>query len=236
MAYDFNQTNPSAEAGTPNITGAAASSIRASTWPYKRHADQSVPHSLLLRPPPFAEVTSDPTLSAINSVQSSIDRLERTMRLLSAPWLVEPPDSESFHLGGGIVMPAQDGLFHTVVTIKCPPGRNGVLREIANVVVGGAWSDFDGNAVWQIVRNPPSGTATASPERNYNNILASYGLINNPAKISGIRIFENDVIAWVIKNVGLPVAGENVGALLGGWFYPRTWDDQFERQDQNVSW
>lgn len=234
--YGENDTGPSSAAGMPNATTAAASSIRASTWPYKRHADQSVPHNLLLRPPPFAAGTDDPTLAAINSVQNSIDRLERTMRLLSAPWIIPPPDSESFHKADGITMPAQDGAFHIVVSITCPPGRNGVMNEIANVVVGGAWSDFDGNAIWQIVRNPPAGTAAVSAERNYDKIKASYGLIINPAKISGIRLFENDVMNFVIKNVGLPVAGENVGALLGGWFYPRTWDDQFERQDQQISW
>jgi hypothetical protein len=236
VAYDINDTGPSAASGQPNGTTAAASSIRASTWPYQRHADKALPHNILLRPPASAGPSDDPTLAEIVAVQNSIQRLERTMRLVAAPWILEPPDSESFHKAAGITMPAQDGAFHEVVRIVCPAGRNGVLRKIANVVVGGAWSDFDGNAIWQIVRNPPAGAATAAPERNYDNILASYGLINNPAPISAIRIFENDVIAWVIKNVGLPVAGENVGALLDGWFYPRTWDDQYEQQDQNVAW
>lgn len=236
MAYDFNATGPSAAAGQPNATQASASSIRDTTWPYKRHADQSVPHRLLLRPPAAADSFDDPTLSEISAVVDSMQRLERTMRLLSAPWLIEPPDSESFHLAGGITMPAQDGLFHIVVTVTCPSGRNGVVKEIANVVVGGAWSDFSGDVVWQITRNQNSGAAAMMAERNYNNILASYGLITNPAKISGIRIFENDVLSFVIKNVNLPAAGENVGALLGGYFYPRTWDDQFERQDQLISW
>jgi hypothetical protein len=237
MAYDRNNTSPSAAAGQPNGTNAAASSIRATTWPYQRWADQSVPPNILLRPPVAVPVSDDPLIGSIGDLQSVMQQVQRSTRLISAPWLIEPPDSESFHLAGGIVMPAVDGVFHTVVTIPCPPGRNGVLKGIANVVVGGAWSDFSGDAIWQIVRNPPAGPNTGGfAERNYQNILASYGLINQPAKISGIRLFENDVIAFVIKNVALPVAGEEAGALLDGYFYPRTWDDQFDAQDASVAW
>ncbi len=236
MAYDRNITGPSAAAGQPNATGASSSSIRASTWPYKRAADHSIPHNILLRPPEQPDAPDDPLLLAIASLQQTMQQVQRSTRLISAPWIIPPPDSESFHKGSGIVMPAQDGLFHTVVSITCPPGRNGVMNEIANVVVGGAWSDFSGDAIWQIVRNQAAGAGATMAERNYEDIESSYGLINNPAKISGIRIFENDVLAFIFKNANLPVAGEEVGALLGGWFYPRTWDDQFEAQDQSVAW
>jgi|SRR5882757_6259999 len=236
MAYDQNNTSPSAAAGQPNATGASSSSIRASTWPYKRAADHSISHNILLRPPEQPDASDDPLLLTIAALQQTMQQVQRSTRLISAPWLIEPPDSESFHLGGGITMPAADGAFHTVVSITCPPGRNGVLNRIANVVVGGAWSDFSGDAIWQIVRNQATGAAATMAERNYQDIEASYGLINNPAKISGIRIYENDVLAFLFKNVLLPVAGEEVGALLGGYFYPRTWDDQFEAQDQSVAW
>ncbi len=166
-----------------------------------------------------------------------MQQVQRSTRLISAPWLIEPPDSESFHLAAGIVVPAVDAFFHTVVSITCPPGRNGVLKEIANVVVGGAWSDFSGDVIWQIVRNPGAGNNTGGfAERNYQNIQASLGLISSPTKISGIRIHENDVIAFVIKNVALPISGEEAGALLGGYFYPRTWDDQFDAADAPIAW
>jgi hypothetical protein len=234
MAYAVDSTNPSDVAGQPNGTDAASSSIAQTTWPYKRRADRSVQPNILLRPPAPAAPSDDPTIDAINSVQTVMQQVQRSVRLVAAPWLIEPPDSESFHLGGGIVMPAVDGLYHVVVTITCPPGRNGVINKIANVVVGGAWSDFSGDAIWQIVRN--QGTGQTAAERNYQNVLASYGLINAPARISGIRIFENDVISWVFQNVALPVAGEEVGALLGGYFYPRTWDDQFDAKDHSVAW
>jgi hypothetical protein len=238
MAYAKNpQNSPSAAVGQPNATDAASSKITQSTWPYRRAADYTLPNNLLLRPPPAPPVTDDPTIDAINSVQAVMQQVSRSTRLIAAPWLIEPPDSESFHQGAGIVIPAQDGFFHTVVTVVCPPGRNGVVKRIANVVVGGAWSDFSGDAIWQIQRNPGAGNNTGGwAERNYQDVEASYGLINAPTRISGIRIFENDVIVWVMKNVNLPVAGEEVGALLSGYFYPRTWDDQFEAGDGSVAW
>jgi hypothetical protein len=236
VAYDRNNTSPSAAVGAPNATDAAASSIRAVTWPYRRYADQGLPPKILLRPPDPPPASDDPTITAIVAVHDALDRIDRSMRLLSAPWLVMPPDGESFHKGGGIPMPAADGLFHVVVTVTCPPGRNGVLNRIANVVVGGAWSDFSGDAIWQITRNQSTDPTQTMAERNYEDIEASYGLISAPAPIAPIRIFENDVLSFVIKNVALPAAGEEVGALLGGFFYPRTWDDQWDAQNQNISW
>lgn len=233
MAYQ-DTTSPSAAANQPNATGAAASSVAETTWPYKRRRDLSVPMPILLRPPDAPPASDDPTIDAINDVQSVMQQVQRSTRLIAAPWLIEPPDSESLHLAGGIAMPAQDGAFHVVLSVTCPPGRNGVIKQLANVVVGGAWSDFSGDAIWQIVRNP--GTGITAAERNYENILASLGLIAQPAPVSGIRIFENDVLQWVIKNVNLPASGEEVGALFGGYFYPRTWDDQFDANDQSVAW
>jgi hypothetical protein len=237
MAYDRNNTtSPSAAAGQPNITDAASSSIRASTWPYKRTADVSIPHNIALRPPDAPAGTDDPLISSVGDLQNVMQQVQRSTRLISAPWLIEPPDSESFHLAAGITVPAVDGLFHTVVTVTCPPGRNGVIKEIANVIVGGAWADFSGDAIWQIVKNPGAGNNTGGfAERNYENILASLGLVSLPAKISGIRIYENDIIQWVVKNIALPTTPK-AGALLGGYFYPRTWDDQFEAADNPVAW
>ena len=236
MGYDKNNTDPSGAAGEPNATGASSSRIDKTTWPYVRHADSALPPNILLRPPDGPDAAADPLVGAMQNVDDSIQRLERTTRLLSAPWIIEPPDSESFHKGNGILIPAVDGLFHEIVRIVCPPGRNGVIREIANVIIGGGFSDFSipPQFTWQIVRNPGTGLTTA--ERNYEAIQASYGAINAPTKISAIRIFENDVIAFVGQNFLLPVAGESVAALLGGWFYPRTWDDQFDRQDKSISW
>src|ERR1700684_1309627 len=109
MAYDVNKTDamgPSEASGQPNATRAAASSISAVTWPCKRHADRTVPTNIILRPPDPPPVSDDPTIDAIAALQRVMQQVQRSTRLISAPWLIEPPDSESFHLAAGIAIPA----------------------------------------------------------------------------------------------------------------------------------
>lgn len=237
MAYEKLFVDPSDAAGEPPATDAAASSIRASTWPYSRRADVNVGPRILLRPPDAPPTSDDPLISAIASLQDVMQQVQRAARLISAPWLIEPPDSESFHNGAGVALPAISAtVFTTVLSITVPQGRNGVIKRIANVIVGGAWADFSGDAVWQIVRNPGAGTNTGGfAERNYEKVLFSTGVTNAPTQISGIRIFENDVIQWVVRNNALPT-GVNAGAVFSGYYYPKTWDDQFDRGDQPVAW
>jgi hypothetical protein len=226
---DWNPVDPVDEAFPPlypNSTGAASANDEAQNHPHRLHADRLAGPHIILRPRDPAPASSDPMLAAFECLEDSINRLQQNIRAIAAPWIVQPPDSESFHLASGIAIPAQDGLFHTVVQIQVPPGRNGVLNKIANVFVGGGFNDYSGNIIWQIVRNPGPGITTA--ERNYENIQASLGSTAIPGKIAGIRIFENDTIALVVKNVNIAVAGQIIGGLLGGWFYPRTWDDVHE--------
>jgi hypothetical protein len=175
-----------------------------------------------------AAPSDDPTAAAIAELQSTQGKVLNTARLAAAPYLVPPPDSESFHLAAGIPLPAiTPATFSTVVRVVVPPGRNGVLNKIANEFVGGGFTDFSGNIVWQIVRNPGPGLQTA--ERNYENIVASLGAVARPAQISPIRLYENDVIELVVNNNAIVVGGETIAGLLGGYFYPRSYDDQFER-------
>lgn len=237
MSYDKLFADPSDAAGEPPVTDAAASSIRGSTWPYSRRADLSLGPRIILRPPAPPAETSDPTIAAIDDLRGVMQQVQRATRLISAPWLIEPPDSESFHFTAGIAVPAISATVFTVVlAFTVPAGRNGVIKKIANVIVGGAWADFSGDAIWQIVRNPSAGANTGGfAERNYQNIQASLGLINQPTQISGIRIFENDVVQWVLRNNALPT-NINAGALLSGYFYPKTWDDQFDTSDNPVAW
>jgi hypothetical protein len=239
MAYNTLDTSPGQKTVSigkqdPNDSWANPTA----SYPYRRTADRHadlMPVTLHPRPS-----NVQPGLLDIESIledqRHALRQIARGIRLISAPWLVEPPDSESFHKGSGIVMPAISAtVFSVIASVTCPPGRNGVLNRIANVIVGGAFSDFSGDFVWQIRRNQSGNATDTMAERNYENITASYGLIIAPAQISGIRIFENDVIQLVGRNNALPL-GTSLGGLLGGYFYPRTWDDQFDRQDSSNSW
>lgn len=191
-------------------------------------------HRIALRAP----ASIAPVISSDNPQQSILDALNRlvmTTARLAAPWLVFTPDSESFTYTSGITMPAMDAAFHTIVQFTVPNGRNGALYQIANPV-SGVFQNNSGDLIWQIRRN--SGASEIAAERNYENIQAVLGLMESPSRIAVIRIFENDVISLVVQNVNLPPGGQNLSGRLGGHFYPKTWDDEYEQsqQNQNTSW
>jgi hypothetical protein len=226
----------------PKMVGIPAASDDATqNKPYRHYADRNLPNNILLRPPasngPNAsdpEYIGAPILSAIAELQATMQAVARSVRLLSAPWLKPPPDAESFHVGAGIIIPAIGATFTPVVSITVPPGRNGVIKWLANKYVGQGFTDFSGALIWQILRNPGSGLTAA--ERNYENILYSIGDTEHPTKISPIRIFENDVIQLVIQNVNIPPNAQVIAGLFGGYYYPRTWDDQFDAADASTAW
>ena len=77
---------------------------------------------LILRPPPTEPVSTDPTIAAIQDTQSVLQQIQRATRLISAPWLIEPPDSESFRNTAGVALPAISATVFTVVAqVTCPP-------------------------------------------------------------------------------------------------------------------
>jgi hypothetical protein len=209
--------------------------------PYKRFVDQAAPSRLLLRPPAEGGSHDDPYIAALTDIAGLVHQSTKVLRGVAAPWLAMPPDGESFHQAAGITIPAIGASLSTVVSITCPQGRNGVLNRIANTFIGGGFNDFSGNIIWQILRNPsgvspfPVSGVTAA-ERNYQNIQASLGMTLAPTPIAPIRIFENDVIVLAVENVSVVVAGQLIGGLFGGWFYPRTWDDLFDQRSKVMDW
>jgi hypothetical protein len=227
MAYALIDTTPGAAHSTDPLSNKTYD-------PYKRNADQSAPSGLLLRPPDAGDPETDPTLLSLSALDTSVDQMSRTLRGVAAPWLAMPPDGESFHLAAGITLPAIGPGFTQVVSITCPNGRNGVLNKIANTFIGGGFNDFSGNIIWRIQRNTSTGITAA--ERNYQNILASLGMTNNPVSIAPIRLFENDILELDVSNVSVVVASQIIGGLLGGWFYPRTWDDLFDQRTKLLDW
>ena len=134
------------------------------------------------------------------------------------PWVYPPADAEPFDPQTWITMPAVvPGTEVQVLALTVPLGKNGVIQKFGNVVIGAGWVEGTGDLIWRILRD---GAAV----RNYQNILASLGNVSNPVDC-GIRIFENEVIQVVIENVALVPGGQQVGARLRGWFYPKAHDE-----------
>ena len=197
-------------------------------------------HNIIMRPDsvdrtaPSSDIGG--AVDVLQDIQNAVSRQARSTSLIAAPWLTFPPDGESFHNAGGIIIPAIAATFTTILSITVPRGRNGVLNRLANAFYG-VFQNFSGDLIWRLVRNP--GSAIVAAERNYENVAAVLGLTENPVEIAPIRIYENDVIALQVSNTALAPAGQECGAVLGGWYYPRTWDDEFElsrKAQKNVSW
>lgn len=124
-----------------------------------------------------------------------------------------PPDGLAFDYTSYIALPviAASGV---VVTFTVPEGFHGVIKRVGNVIVGGGWTEGSGSLIWQILAN-------AGVIRNYDNILASLGAVNNPAETAGILVYEQQLVVLQVSNVSLAAGGVQAGGRLSGWFYPK---------------
>jgi hypothetical protein len=135
-----------------------------------------------------------------------------------------PPQGVEFRYHNGITIPAV-GVTSNVLQLAVPKGMNGIINRLANVVNGPGYADFAGTTQWQLFTDLTSGTlapnfGTGVAGASFGTLVASLGAINNPAILNGIRIRENQLVTLQFTNVSLAPAGQIVGALLGGFFYP----------------
>ena len=128
-----------------------------------------------------------------------------------------PDRGEDFERAAYVAIPAV-GASAVVVQFKVPEGRNGMIKRIANVFVGGGFTEGQGGIVWQIFQDFTPGGGVVAPD--FDNIVASLGSVNNPSNIDGIRIKENQLVTLLVKNVSIVVAGQVIGGRLGGYYYP----------------
>lgn len=136
------------------------------------------------------------------------------------PWVFPPAEWTNLDLSNYVALPAI-GAQANVIQFQVPLGQNGVIQKIANNFVGGNWVEGSGGVVWQILvdNSPPPGSTS------YDNILDSLGSPANPVRIAGFRIFENQVLTLVVKNVGVVLAQQLSGGRLLGYLYPREMED-----------
>ena len=138
------------------------------------------------------------------------------------PWIYQPVNWENLDKINYVTLPAI-GSSSNIISFTVPPGRNGIINKVACNFVGGGWVEGSGDVVWRILIDgtPPPGAT------DYDNILASLGGPSQPTGIAGFRIFENQVVTFVVVNSasgangGVVLAGQRAGARLTGWTYPR---------------
>ena len=136
-------------------------------------------------------------------------------------WLYPPSQWENLDLLDYEPLPAI-GADATILSFRVPTGRNGVIQKVANNFVGGGWTEGSGDVIWRILVDG----ATPPGANSYATILGSLGSPANPVGISGFRIFENQLLTFIAHNNAVIVAGQQVGARLVGYLYPREYEDE----------
>jgi hypothetical protein len=132
-----------------------------------------------------------------------------------------PPEGEDFEFHAYVAIPAQ-GASGVVVQFLVPEGRNGIIKRIANVFVGGGFQEGQGNVIWKLFQDFQGGGGPVVP--NFENIVASLGSVAAPSTIDGIRVKESQLVTLQVTNVGIVPAGQLIGGRLGGYFYPKDLD------------
>lgn len=146
---------------------------------------------------------------------------QSTVSVIRPPWIDPPTNWENIDQDNYVLLGAI-GSTVTIISYVVPPGRNGVIKKVANNFVGGGWVEGTGDIVWRILVDgtPPPGATS------YDSILASLGNPASPTGIAGFRIFENQLLTLVAfnnaagPNGGVIVAGQRVGGRFVGWNYP----------------
>jgi hypothetical protein len=134
-------------------------------------------------------------------------------------WIFPSMNSVHFDNAGDIPIPAV-GIESAIFSFTVPKGFNGVMKEIANSIIGGGFTDGSGQLVWRILQN-------SQAVRGKENILNSLGSVAMPSRIGGgafIRILENDIITMTVLNVSIVPGGQLIAGRLSGWFYPKDED------------
>lgn len=128
-----------------------------------------------------------------------------------------PSDGFPFDPTAYIALPAI-GVTSAVVSFPVPDGYHGIIKSMGNVYVGTGFVEGSGSLIWQLLAN--NGVI-----RNYDNILASLGLVSAPQPLGsvngGVFVFEGQVVTLQLNNVSLAVGGATVGGRLSGWFFPK---------------
>jgi hypothetical protein len=131
---------------------------------------------------------------------------------IKRPWLEPPEGYSSFDSQQGGALPIVGGLL-TLVMLTVDPGWDGVINFLSCNFVGGGFQDFSGSIVWSLYRN-------SSPIRNYNNITAQKGTVQQQRQISPIRIYSGDVITFQITHPNNVALNGNVVCSITGYTYP----------------
>jgi len=145
------------------------------------------------------------------------------------PW-IEPPEGFSpFDAQFGITLPIAGVASTTFLTnatgaavvpltgvsggLVVTNGYDGVIKFLSCNFLGANFQDFSGDITWALF-------ADTKPIRNFENIRAQKGTVQEPREIPPIRIYSGQTIYWVVIHANNPALNGPVVCTLTGYTYP----------------
>lgn len=136
-----------------------------------------------------------------------------TTEVVRRPWLEEPDGSVPFDEQGGVVLPASPSNDTIVLSFQVPDGFDGVINAVSNNFLGGGFVGFSGDIIWRIL-------ADGRAIRNFENIRAEKGTVEQPRKVSPIRIYSRQTVEYVVNHAANGLLNGQVICSATGYFYP----------------
>jgi hypothetical protein len=127
------------------------------------------------------------------------------------------PSTKSFNLirtATIVIPPVSAGVFTDIVAFRIDPGKNGILKFIANQFVGGGFTDGSGALTWRLLHDE-------KPVTGLENINVSLGTNQLPSEIAPVRLLANRFVRLQVTNASIVPAGQIIEGGLRGWLYPK---------------
>lgn len=142
---------------------------------------------------------------------------------IKRPW-IEPPEGFSpFDAQMGIALPAVGTASTTTLTsatgaaavgsFTVDSGYDGVINSLSCNFTGAGFSDFSGDIIWILFAGQQS-------VRNFNNIQAQKGTVQQPRQVAPIRLYSGVTYTWVVIHVANLALNGQVVCTLTGYTYP----------------
>lgn len=136
----------------------------------------------------------------------------------SAPWVEPPENFEGFDLVQAILTPDVGSGDLVVLAYAVPRGYDGVIKGLLHNYVGSGFQQGAGGIVWRLAVN-------GRWVRHYDSMLVTFGSPEYPRPIAGVRIYENQVISYVVNVAGgnglLYSKETQIVCGISGWLWPR---------------
>ncbi len=132
------------------------------------------------------------------------------------PWITMPSEGEPFNAVDSILLPANDGNDHLVLSYPVRSGYDGVITGITQFYTEPGAVPGDGSIIWRLKIN-------LRYPNNLGNMLFPFGSLSEPYSIQGgVRIYSQQRVNYYVNiPAASALAGGRVVCGISGYVYPR---------------